>query len=52
MQLERLDAHLNIFFLLATSVENEGYALTRKRSKSSKLKILMKAVLRCDRGDK
>ena len=39
MQLERLGAHLNIFFLLATSIENEEYALTRKGSKSSKLVI-------------
>ena len=31
---------------------NEGYALTRKRSKSSKLEILLKVVLRCDRGDR
>ena len=30
--------------------KNEGYAITRKRSKPSKLGILMKAVLRCDRG--
>ena len=52
MQLERLDVHLNIFSLLATSTENEEYALTRKRSKLSKLRILMKAVLRCDRGSK
>ena len=48
MQLERLGARL---FLLATSAENEEYALTRKRSKPSKLGILMKVVLRCDRGD-
>ena len=52
MQLERLGAHLKIFFLLATSADNEEYALTRKRSKSSKLRILIKAVLRCDRGGK
>ena len=53
MQLERLDACLNIFFLLATSTaENEDYVLTRKRSKPSKLRILMKVVLRCDRGGK
>ena len=52
MQLERLGAYLSIFFLLATSVENEEYALTRKRNKSSKLRILMRAVLRSDRGGK
>ena len=52
MQLERLDVCLSIFFLLATSAENEEYVLTRKRSKLSKLRILMKAVLRCDRGGK
>ena len=51
MKLERLGACLSIF-LLATSAENEEYALTRKRSKPSKLRILMKPVLRCDRGGK
>ena len=52
MQLERLGARLSIFFLLATSAENEEYALARKRSKPLKLEILMKAVLHCDRGGK
>ena len=52
MHLERLGARLSIFFLLATSAENEEYILTRKRSKPSKLRILMKAILRCDRGGK
>ena len=52
MQLERLEAYLSIFFLLATSVENEEYAFIRKRSKSPKLRILMKAVLHSDRGGK
>ena len=33
-------------------VKNEEYVLTRKRSKPSKLRILMKIVLRYDRGDK
>ena len=32
--------------------KNEEYALTRKRSKSSKLRDLMKIVLRYDRGGK
>ena len=43
---------MHVLFLLATSAENEEYALTRKRSQPSKLGILMKALLRCDRGGK
>ena len=33
-------------------VKNEGYVVTRKRSKLSKLRILMNIVLRYNRGDK
>ena len=33
-------------------VKNKEYIIIRKRSKLSKLKIFMKVVLRCDRGDK
>ena len=51
MQLERFDAGLSIFFLLATSAENEE-DVVRKRSKPFKLRIRMKVVLRCDRGSK
>ena len=33
-------------------VKNEEYVIIRKQSKLSKLKMFMKIVLRCDRGDK
>ena len=32
--------------------KNENYAIARKRSKSLKLEIFMKIVLRCDRDNK
>ena len=33
-------------------VKNEEYVVVKKRSKSSKLRILMKVVLCCDRDDR
>ena len=39
-----------LFKQINEHAKNEGYAITRKRSKPSKLRILMKAVLRCDHG--
>ena len=38
-----------LIYQINEHVKYEEYAVTRKRNKPSKLGILMKAVLRCDR---